>query len=197
MARFDEIDDDAPTGSVCNVCAPSDPAPFVNGSDGRVTMRSLKAMRLFNFDGQSNASFVLESAEASRFDVQCDSSLQVELFLTDGQGGGFHFTAEIWFCGRLGQLVQCGQSLPRRPCGQLQKRLCSRLSRQFHLVGLELFRDVGWRVGRVRDLCGFLVLLGSPARPAITSDSKWASGPSIRTKRMERAAGSSGMGSLL
>ncbi len=97
VARFDEIDDDAPTGSVCNVCAPSDPAPFVNGLT--CDNEEPEAMRLFNFDGQSSASFVLESAETSRFDVQCDSALQVELFLTDGQGGGFHFTAEYGFAG--------------------------------------------------------------------------------------------------
>ena len=97
VARFDEIDEDAPTGGSCNKCAPTDPAPFANGLT--CDNEAPESMRLFNFDGQSNASFVLETAEVSRFDVQCDSTLQVELFLTDGQEGGFHFTAEYGFAG--------------------------------------------------------------------------------------------------
>lgn len=97
VARFDDIGDDAPTGGVCNICAPSDPAPMDNGLT--CDMEEPEAMRLFNLDGVSDASFILDPMETSRFDVQCDSALQVELFLTDGAGGGFHFTAEYGFAG--------------------------------------------------------------------------------------------------
>lgn len=91
IARFDDIPADAPTGEVCNVCAPSDPQPFAAGvaCDGSPA----ESMRLFNFNGMMDASFTLEGG-ASRFAVGCDSTLSVELDLTDGQGGGFHYSAQ-------------------------------------------------------------------------------------------------------
>lgn len=97
VARFDEIDDDAPTDGTCNICAPSDPAPFAGGLT--CDNAEPEAMRLFNFNGQASSSFVLEPTAASRFNVQCDSALQVELVLTDGNGGGFTFTADYGFGG--------------------------------------------------------------------------------------------------
>ena len=92
IARFDDVDPDAPTDGACNVCAPSDPAPLENGEtcDGAPQ----ESMRLFNFNGQANASFILEAAEVSRFSVGCDSSVAVTLHLTDGEGGGFLFEAD-------------------------------------------------------------------------------------------------------
>ena len=92
IARFDDIDPDAPTGDACNICAPSDPSPTSGGltCDGEAP----QSMRLYNFNGASEATFTLESTEVSRFEVGCDSSLQVTLHLTDGNGGGFVFQAE-------------------------------------------------------------------------------------------------------
>ena len=92
IARFDEIDDDAPTGSTCNICAPSVPEPF-NG-DLTCDLAGPESMRLFNFAGQASSSFTLESAEVSRVAVGCDSSLAITLHLTNGEGGGFVFDAE-------------------------------------------------------------------------------------------------------
>ncbi len=92
IARFDDVDADAPTGSACNVCAPTDPAPLDGGSttcDGE----GPESMRLFNFNGLADASFILDSVETSRFHVGCDSTLSVTLHLTDGEGGGFQFEA--------------------------------------------------------------------------------------------------------
>lgn len=91
IARFDDIDPDAPTGEVCNVCAPSDPAPTNGGltCDGEAP----QSMRLFNFNGAAEASFTLTSTELSRVQVGCDSSLLVTLNLSDGAGGGFVYQA--------------------------------------------------------------------------------------------------------
>ena len=87
IARFDDVDNDAPTDDVCNICAPSDPAPLEDGltCDGE----GPETMRLFNFNGDADASFILEAAEVSRFNVGCDSSIAVLLHLTDGEGGQF------------------------------------------------------------------------------------------------------------
>ena len=92
IARFDEVDADAPTGSACNVCAPSVPAPF-NG-DLTCDLGAPESMQLFNFAGQPSAGFTLESTEVSRVVVGCDSSLSITLHLTDGEGGGFLFEAD-------------------------------------------------------------------------------------------------------
>ena len=97
VARFDEIDDDAPTDGVCNICAPNDPAPFAGGAT--CDLSDPESMRLFNFDGEASMSFILDDAETSRFDVQCDSSLVVEMVLTNGDGGGFIYTANYGFAG--------------------------------------------------------------------------------------------------
>ena len=92
IARFDDVEADAPTDGACNVCAPSDPAPL----DGGLTCdgEGPESMRLFNFNGEANTAFVLESAEVSRFSVGCDSTIAVTLHLTDGEGGGFLFEAD-------------------------------------------------------------------------------------------------------
>ena len=92
IARFDDIDSDAPTGSACNVCAPAVPAPF--SGDLTCDYSGPESMRLFNFNGMASSSFVLESTEVSRVTVGCDSSLNIALNLTDGSGGGFLFEAE-------------------------------------------------------------------------------------------------------
>lgn len=97
VALFSEIDDDAPTGGVCNVCAPTTPVAFEDGTT--CDNADPEALRLFNFNDSASVSFVLDPASASRFRVQCDSALQVELELTDGNGGGFTFTAQYDFAG--------------------------------------------------------------------------------------------------
>jgi len=92
IARFDDVDDDAPTGEACNTCGPSDPAPLDGGltCDGEES----ETLRLFNFNGEASSSFILEATEISRLSVGCDSSLAVTLHLTDGEGGGFLFEAD-------------------------------------------------------------------------------------------------------
>ena len=94
IARFDDLHPDAPTDGVCNVCAPTDPAPF-NGPltcDGEAP----ESMRLYNFNGADQAAFTLVSTEVSRFAVGCDSSIAVTLHLEDGAGGGFLFEADYF-----------------------------------------------------------------------------------------------------
>ncbi len=94
IARFDDLHPDAPTDGVCNVCAPTDPAPF-NGPltcDGEAP----ESMRLYNFNGADQAAFTLVSTEVSRFAVGCDSTIAVTLHLEDGAGGGFLFEADYF-----------------------------------------------------------------------------------------------------
>jgi len=87
VTRFDNVDSDAPTDDFCNICAPSDPEPFVGGltCDGEEP----ETMRLFNLNDAGDVSFIIDSAEVSRFIVGCDSSIAVLLHLTDGEGGQF------------------------------------------------------------------------------------------------------------
>ena len=94
VARFDEIDDDAPTDGECNVCAPTTPAAFQ--ADLTCDNSAPEAMKLFNWNGQASASFVIDSTEVSRFSVGCDSTIAITMYLTDGVGGGFIFEADYY-----------------------------------------------------------------------------------------------------
>ena len=90
IERTDALSDHVPLPEACNLCAPSDPEPVSAGltCDGAAP----ESMRLYNFNGVAEASFVLDGI-SSRMDVDCDSTLHLTLHLTDGNGGGFTYDA--------------------------------------------------------------------------------------------------------